>query len=128
MQRLRREMGLEDHPDANQMFGPNKSIMEEEVQPSPKFQEPAEDEQEDPILILDIKLVKDKPEKIIIYERDVPEEIVDKFCKFHSKFFYHFYLSLDLDSSKQKRLLTVIQTQIDEYYLEQNQQEQQEES
>ena len=29
-------------------------------------------------------------------------------------------LFLDLDSSKQKRLLNVIQTQIDEYYLEQN--------
>jgi hypothetical protein len=44
-------------------------------------------QEEDPILILDIKLVKDKPEKITIYEKDVPEEIVEKFCKEHRKYF-----------------------------------------
>lgn len=32
---------------------------------------------EDPILILDIKLVKDEPQKITIYEFDNPEDIVD---------------------------------------------------
>lgn len=83
-------MGLEEEIP---VFGQHKSIMEEEVQ-SPKFQE-----EEDPILILDIKLVKDKPEKIIIYERDVPEEIVEKFCKQHSKFGFNFIL-VDLDSKK----------------------------
>lgn len=31
----------------------------------------------EPILILDIKLVKDKPEKIIVMEGDVPEEVVE---------------------------------------------------
>lgn len=35
---------------------------------------------DDPILIVDIKLVKDKPEKIVVMENDVPEELVDKFC------------------------------------------------
>lgn len=41
--------------------------------------------QEEPILILDIKLVKDKPDKIVVMENDIPEEIVEKFCKEHSK-------------------------------------------
>ena len=60
------------------------------LQPSPKFQEPEalqvyeirepQTPDEDPILILDIKLVKDKPEKIVIYERDIPEQIVERFC------------------------------------------------
>lgn len=40
---------------------------------------------EDPILILDIKLVKDEPQKITVYEHDNPEDIVDQFCEKHSK-------------------------------------------
>jgi len=40
---------------------------------------------EDPILILDIKLVRDEPQKITIYEFDNPEDIVDQFCEKHSK-------------------------------------------
>lgn len=62
---------------------------EEEKEYSPKFQDESDDDDfsnEDPILILDIKLIKDKPEKITIYERDIPEEIVEKFCKLHSKY------------------------------------------
>ena len=41
---------------------------------------------EDPILILDIKLVKDEPQKITVYEYDNPEDIVDQFCLKHSKY------------------------------------------
>ena len=85
----------------NQIFGQNSIMEEEKAQEpeSPKFKEEQqyvfeemkekEEEQmpeEDPILILDIKLVKDKPEKIVIYERDIPELIVEKFCKLHSKY------------------------------------------
>lgn len=62
---------------------------------------------DEPILILDIKLVKDKPEKITVYENDKPEDIVYKFCLEHK-----------LDSSKQERLLGVIKEQIKEYYQE----------
>ena len=70
---------------------------------------------EDPILILDIKLVKDEPQKITIFEFDNPEDIVDQFCTKHSK--YTVILSLflltfnylsDLDEIKRERLLTVI--------------------
>ena len=62
---------------------------------------------DEPILILDIKLVKDKPEKITVYENDKPEDIVKKFCQEHK-----------LDSGKQERLLGVIKEQIKEYYQE----------
>ena len=62
---------------------------------------------EEPILILDIKLVRDKPEKITVYENDKPEDIVNKFCEEHS-----------LDANKAARLLGVIQAQIKEYYQE----------
>lgn len=60
---------------------------------------------EEPILILDIKLVRDKPEKITVYENDKPEDIVNKFCEEHS-----------LDANKAARLLGVIHAQIKEYY------------
>lgn len=63
---------------------------------------------EDPILILDIKLVKDEPQKITVYEYDNPEDIVEQFCQKHS-----------LDDLKKQRLLTVIKAQIQEYYAEQ---------
>jgi len=63
---------------------------------------------EDPILILDIKLVRDEPQKITIYEFDNPEDIVDQFCEKHN-----------LDDIKKQRLLTVITAQIQEYYAEQ---------
>ena len=52
---------------------------------------------EEPILILDIKLVRDKPEKIVVFENDKPEDIVNKFCDEHN-----------LDSNKAARLLGVI--------------------
>ena len=45
--------------------------------------EPSPSGKEEPILILDIKLVKDRPEKILVYENDVPEEVVAKFCADH---------------------------------------------
>lgn len=41
---------------------------------------------EEPILILDIKLIKDKPEKIVVMETDVPEDLVERFCKQHRKY------------------------------------------
>lgn len=47
--------------------------------------EPSPTGKEEPILILDIKLVKDRPEKIIVYEKDVPEDVVRRFCEEHSK-------------------------------------------
>ena len=47
--------------------------------------EPSPSGKEEPILILDIKLVKDRPEKIIVYEKDVPEDVVRRFCEEHSK-------------------------------------------
>jgi len=56
---------------------------------------------EDPILILDIKMIKDKPEKISIYENDDPEEVVEKFCQKHN-----------LEQNKRARLLNVIKKQI----------------
>ena len=56
---------------------------------------------EDPILILDIKMIKDKPEKISIYENDDPEEVVEKFCQKHN-----------LEPNKRARLLNVIKKQI----------------
>ena len=51
--------------------------------------------------------MKDKPEKITVYENDKPEDIVKKFCQEHK-----------LDSGKQERLLGVIKEQIKEYYQE----------
>lgn len=49
---------------------------------------------EDPILILDIKLIKDEPQKITIYEYDNPEDIVNQFCEKHSKFITAFIINL----------------------------------
>lgn len=65
---------------------------------------------EDPILILDVKLSKDNPQKIVIYEQDDPEQVVEEFCLQHS-----------LDSEKRERLLKVVHQQIQEYRLEQQQ-------
>lgn len=39
-----------------------------------------EDKEEEPILILDIKLIKDTPQKVIVMEGDNPEKVVEEFC------------------------------------------------
>ena len=52
---------------------------------------------QDPILILDIKLDKNNPLKIIINEGDIPEQVVEKFCK-----------ETPLDAKKKNKLLKVI--------------------
>ena len=40
---------------------------------------------EEPILILDIKLLRNQPEKIIVMENDDPEELVARFSSKHRK-------------------------------------------
>lgn len=34
----------------------------------------------EPILIIDVKLVKDQPDKIVVMENDDPQQLVDEFC------------------------------------------------
>ena len=112
-----------DHPErvhlpssSNIHFNPNERELLMKYQsarssPSPNpagldgfaSSEPATPEKEDPILILDIKLVKDRPEKILVYENDDPEEVVAKFCADHLNK-YH----TELDEGKRGRLLNVI--------------------
>ena len=46
-------------------------------------------------------MIKDKPEKISIYENDDPEEVVENFCQKHN-----------LEQNKRARLLNVIKKQI----------------
>ncbi len=51
----------------------------------------------EPILILDVKLVKDCPQKIIIYENDDPNQVVENFSKLNG-----------LDDKKKSKLLEII--------------------
>lgn len=40
----------------------------------------------EPILIVDVKLQRDAPEKLVVFENEDPEEVVKEFCKKHCKF------------------------------------------
>lgn len=60
---------------------------------------------EQPILILDIKLSRDTPQKLTIYEGDNPEQVVNRFSDDNQ-----------IDDVKRQRLLEVIRMQIAEYY------------
>ena len=59
----------------------------------------------EPILILDVKLVKDCPQKVIIYENDDPNQVVENFAKLNA-----------LDDKKKSKLLEIIQQQLKDYY------------
>ena len=77
-------------------MSPTLKLFPSEANSPPRTATPKKLEEE-PILILDIKLIKDKPEKIIVMENDEPEEIVERFCGEHT-----------IDQSKKTRLLNVI--------------------
>ena len=80
---------------------------------------------EQPILILDIKLSRDTPQKLTIYEGDNPETVVDRFSLKNCKYFFNL-TKVEIDETKRQRLLEVIRTQIAEYYedVEESSQEQ----
>ena len=66
-------------------------------------------------MILDIKLAEDKPEKLVIYEGDNAEQVVNSFCYKNSKS-HSSNSGIEIEEAKRVRLLEVIKAQIAEYY------------
>ena len=70
---------------------------------------PQHPEEREPTLILDIKVVQDQPEKLLVYERDSPEQVLDRFCSD-----YESRHQVSLDQRKRDRLLAALQEKIAE--------------
>lgn len=68
---------------------------------------PQQRAEEEPTLILDIKVVQDQPEKLLVYEHDSPEEVLDRFCTD-----YENRHKVSLDQRKRDRLLSALQEKI----------------
>lgn len=68
-----------DHPVKNPVQLPSQQLEPASAPKKPEIRQ-------EPILIVEVKLVKDQPHKIVVMENDDPVELVEKFCSKYCKF------------------------------------------